>query len=267
MKDEVNKLKGINYFPLDVHSNDNVKLIEAEFGIVAFAVLIKLYQRIYAGHGYYYDWNDEIALLFANNNNIKCSLVKNIVTRCTDRGIFDKSLYEKYGILTSFGIQERFFKIIKRRKSISVNTRYLLINIGENADTNGKNANISDKHSSKTIQNEVNINQSKEKESKEKKSIKYKHGKYKNVLLTKEEYQKLKDIFPDWEKRIDDLDCYIGSTGRNYKSHYMTILSWSRWNKNIPVNNGKTKIQADEDYFKYNKEYLDEDTIEKIMNM
>lgn len=47
------------------------------------------------------------------------------------------------------------------------------------------------------------------------------------VYLTKDEYSKLKVQFPDIDKRIQRLNDYIGSTGRKYKSHYHTILSWA----------------------------------------
>lgn len=57
---------------------------------------------------------------------------------------------------------------------------------------------------------------------------KHKLGEFNNVLLTDEELNKLKDQFPDWQQKIDNLSLYIGSTGKRYKSHYMTILSWAR---------------------------------------
>lgn len=58
------------------------------------------------------------------------------------------------------------------------------------------------------------------------KSIKNKYGEFQNVLLTDEEFQKvseqgLLDI-------LEELSGYIASSGKNYKSHYATILNWSR---------------------------------------
>lgn len=67
-----------------------------------------------------------------------------------------------------------------------------------------------------------------EEKPKKKKPTKHKHGEYKNVLLTDEELEKLKDRFPDWEDRIERLSLYIESKGACYKSHYATILSWAR---------------------------------------
>lgn len=56
----------------------------------------------------------------------------------------------------------------------------------------------------------------------------HKYGEYKNVLLTDEELEKLKDEYPDWEERIERLSSYVASTGKSYKSHYATIRNWAR---------------------------------------
>ncbi|MGY3766914.1 phage replisome organizer N-terminal domain-containing protein [Vagococcus vulneris] len=61
-----------------------------------------------------------------------------------------------------------------------------------------------------------------------KKSPKHKYGEFNNVLLTDDELKKLQTEFPDWQQRIDNLSIYIGSKGKKYKSHYLTILSWAR---------------------------------------
>ena len=66
------------------------------------------------------------------------------------------------------------------------------------------------------------------KESKnEKKGKKRIYGSYKNIFLSDEELEKLKQQFSDYEKRIDRLSVYIESTGRVYKNHYATICSWA----------------------------------------
>ena len=59
--------------------------------------------------------------------------------------------------------------------------------------------------------------------------IKHKYGSYNNVLLTDEEYEKLKDEYPtDYSDRIERLSEYIASSGKKYKSHLATIRSWAR---------------------------------------
>ena len=76
---------------------------------------------------------------------------------------------------------------------------------------------------------ERDIEEEKEIDKVKKKVIKKKYGAGENVLLTDDEYEKLQQEFPsDYDQRIDNLSYYLGSTGKRYKSHYMTILSWAR---------------------------------------
>ena len=61
-----------------------------------------------------------------------------------------------------------------------------------------------------------------------KKQTKHKYGEYNNVLLTDEELMKLKEKIPNWQDFIERLSGYIASTGKRYKSHYVTMLNWYR---------------------------------------
>lgn len=82
---------------------------------------------------------------------------------------------------------------------------------------------------------------SKSKVSKEKVS-KNKYKEY--VLLTNEEYLKLSGKIgaEQLESLIDDLNNYIGSTGRKYKSHYHTLLNWAKSNYKKTAIKKKTKL-------------------------
>lgn len=165
-------MSGVPYFPLDVTLNSKMKLIEAEFGLTGFGVVVKLFQMIYGGRGYYVEWTYEVALLFAKDNGLGGSVVSEIVRASIARGIFDERLYDEYGILTSRGIQERYFKAVSRRRSVELKSSYLLVDctlflknvdiIEENVDTNAKNVDISEQSKEE---------ESKEEERKEKKSI------------------------------------------------------------------------------------------------
>jgi phage replication O-like protein O len=78
----------------------------------------------------------------------------------------------------------------------------------------------------------------KKKETIQKKLYKRKYGEFRNVLLTAEEYQKLRDKFGDsLGQRIEDLSHGIASKDYKYKSHYAAILSWDRKDKG----NGKVR--------------------------
>ncbi len=159
---------GIEYFPLDVHMNDSMKLIEAEFGLKGFAIVVKLWQKIYSGQGYYCEWTNEVELLFKHDIGIVPgdNSVSEIVNACIKRGIFDKRLYETYGILTSIGIQKRYFKITGRRQDTDVKSEYLLFNPAHNAINVNKNGvNVCNN----SINADIN-SQSKVKESKGNKS-------------------------------------------------------------------------------------------------
>jgi len=67
-------------------------------------------------------------------------------------------------------------------------------------------------------------------DKKQKPSRKKPWGEFSNVLLTEEELSKLEDRFgvQDTRDRIDRLSEYLRSTGKRYRDHYATILSWSR---------------------------------------
>ena len=64
------------------------------------------------------------------------------------------------------------------------------------------------------------------------KTIRYKYGQYKNVLLSDEEFEKLKSEFPyDWVSWVERLSEYVASTGKKYKNHLATIRTWARRDK------------------------------------
>lgn len=83
-------------------------------------------------------------------------------------------------------------------------------------DTNVGNIN-------KTKNINKNINRNK------KEIIKEKFGEFENVFLSADEFQKLKSkLGAETESYIERLSSYIASSGKKYKSHYATILSWTQ---------------------------------------
>ena len=128
----------LDYFPLDTTLNDKFKLIEVEFGLKGFAVIVKLFQKIYGGYGYYCEWTKEVALLFADKVNVKVNAVSEIVEASFRRGIFDKNLYLQYGILTSRGIQERYLEAVGKRVKVELKRQYLLLSVPEIREILGK---------------------------------------------------------------------------------------------------------------------------------
>ena len=85
---------------------------------------------------------------------------------------------------------------------------------------------------------------------KEKISLSF-YGEYKNVSLTDEEYEKLKDKMQDHrEKMIEKLSTYMQSTGRNYKDHYATLIHWYEQDKGKLKEGSKSKVYTFKDYDK-----------------
>lgn len=138
---------GLRTFPFPVDLDDSVKLVEAEFGIEGFAVVIKLYQAIYS-RGYYMKWDIDTELLFIRDYCLSAvgrKLLSEIVSCSVRRGVFESTLFEKYRILTSRRIQETFLTATKRSTEVIFEKNYALdvvYTFIQNANKNGKDVNI-----------------------------------------------------------------------------------------------------------------------------
>jgi len=272
-----NNLKtGVDYFPLDVHMDDKFELIEAEFGLTGFAVIVKLYQKIYGGQGYYCEWNEDVALLFARKIGLGGNVVSEIVSAAIKRGIFDRNIYEKYRVLTSKGIQTRYFEAVSRRLKVEVKGRYLLVNVNQNFKNvyiNQENVYISAENVDILKQSKLNkskVNKSKVNKSKVNKSkvkgkgaacaapARHKYGTYKNVLLSDEELAKLKTEFPsDWSKRIERISEYCASSGKAYKNYLATIRKWAKADESQSTNKFNNLPSEKTDYAELEEKLLD----------
>jgi hypothetical protein len=133
--------EGLEYFPLDCRMDEKFELVESEHGIVGFGILIKLYQSIYA-NGYYLEWDLRQHLIYSNRINVDINTINDVINSAIGWGVFDKRLFDAFKILTSAGIQKRYFEITQRRKIINVYSEYLLIDLPNNVNINLINANI-----------------------------------------------------------------------------------------------------------------------------
>lgn len=160
---------GLDYFPLDVDidQDDKIALIEAQHGVIGFAIVIKLLMKIYK-NSYFYEWTEKEQLLFSKRINVDINSINVVINDCIKWGLFDSKLLENKNILTSKGVQARYLEAVGRRTKVEIKKEYLLldeniVNVYKNlviVDINSNNEEVSD-----------NINpQSKVKESKEKKS-------------------------------------------------------------------------------------------------
>lgn len=269
---------GINYFPLNVHLDDKFELIEAEFGLKGFAIVVKLFQKIYGQQGYYCEWTEDVALLFGKNVGLGGDAVSEIVRAAIKRGIFDSELYDKYQILTSRGIQERYFEAVSRRKEVEVRKEYLLIKVDQiykNVRILNENVNISSKNVNISEQKKVEESKVKEKRVEERKLPRL------PVRIVKLYENNIAPLTPitlqgldDWLNAMseDVVEYAISEAVKNNKRNYKYIEAILRNHFNAgrttltEVQSAKRAYKGNENELSINRDdNLDYDELEKIM--
>lgn len=137
---------GLDYFEIDCYLDEKIRLIQAEFGLKGFAVVVLLFKEIYGGQGYYMSWDKERLLLLVSENGVAggdVNLIEEVAQACIRRGIFSAELFQKYQILTSRGIQKRYFRAVARREKVEVKKEYLLIKVSQNSvNVNNNSINV-----------------------------------------------------------------------------------------------------------------------------
>jgi hypothetical protein len=121
---------GLDYFPLDVDMDQDDKLffIEAKHGLIGFAIIVRMLMLIYKD-GYYKHYSeDKEAFMLAKRLSVGVNVLRNVINDCINEGIFNKNLFEQYGILTSRGIQKRYLEACGRRKEVIIIKEYCLVN-------------------------------------------------------------------------------------------------------------------------------------------
>ncbi len=154
--------EGLDYFPLDCLLDDKWNLLMADCGMTGFAIAVRLLQKIYGEHGYYCEFDERRALLLSGSwfgpGASKAGTIEETVKVALREGIFDRDLFESYGILTSHGIQLRYVEAAKRRTNPTIQKEYLLLSeheIPKNVCINLKNVYISQKNVCRNPQRKV----------------------------------------------------------------------------------------------------------------
>ncbi len=108
------------------------KLLDAH-GWIGFGVYFYLCQRAYGGEGYFYRWGyDDCASTSRKmGGGVSSGTVKEAVGYCLQIGLFDKGLFDRWGVLTSRGIQRRYWEVVKERDVRSVISDYWLLQDSE----------------------------------------------------------------------------------------------------------------------------------------
>ena len=122
---------GLDYFPFDVDFFDDAKLcaIRKEFNNCGELAAIKLLCAVYH-NGYFMEWNEGMRIkLYSELQDVTLEEVDRIVEGLVSWGFFDQKMYRSYHVLTSHGIQKRYFAITKRRQKDPSKYLYLLPNV------------------------------------------------------------------------------------------------------------------------------------------
>lgn len=235
----MNTKTGLDYFPFDIDffQDEKIQFVSARFGVKGEAITIRLLCKIYR-NGYYTKWDNDTALLFAKGVGDGCSdsCVNDVVHELVKRGFFDKSIFDRFGILTSRGIQKRFLEAGKRRKDIVVDENLMLVDVSDYQNVNIVNQFVDNKAENADILKQSKVKESKvNRKEKESKVIIRENelffGEFNNVHLLQYEYDKL---IEKYGKRLVDLKIASLDTNIqdgikkyiNFTNHYLTINRW-----------------------------------------
>ena len=136
--------KRIDYagWSVDIFSNDIKidKLLDAQ-GWTGFGIYFYLCQMAFGSEGYYYEWCYDLCATTARKmgGGVGAGTVKETVDYCLQIGLFDKGLFDRWGVLTSRGIQKSSLAVVKgkSRRTVEIYKEYWLLDVSEKEDYQG----------------------------------------------------------------------------------------------------------------------------------
>ena len=150
---------GLDYFPFDVDffNDEKIEAISGEFGIKGEIVAIKLLAAIYR-NGYFIEWSEMLQMkMLKTLPSISKELLTEIVQRLVRWNFFDEGLFNSDNVLTSRGIQRRYFEAMKRN-SLSDSLPFLLVSVTEtDVSTTKTRVSVTETPQSKGKESKVNI--------------------------------------------------------------------------------------------------------------
>lgn len=110
-----------------------------EFGVKGVYIHLLLLNEIYRSGGYYKKWDSDDCLLMSASSGVAgdCSpsLIAEVVQGLVRRSLFDKGVFDRFGVLTSAEIQRRFLRIVgNSRDSIPIVKEYFLLDTSSRKD-------------------------------------------------------------------------------------------------------------------------------------
>lgn len=216
--------EGLDYFPLNVVLNSKFEIIEARFGIKGFAVIVKLFQYIYGTKGYYCEWDEDVLFVFAKRIGVGANSVSEILDTSLKKGIFNKDMYEKYSILTSEGIQQRYVEA-KRGGYARICKKYLLISIPK-TEENGSETGVN------VTKTEVNVTASTQR--------KEDRIKINQIKQNQKLFEKVWSVYPKQFKRQEALEEFCSlNVSAELADRMVKSIKQQKGQENWKIENGR----------------------------
>ncbi|MGF7406056.1 phage replisome organizer protein [Lactococcus lactis] len=195
--------QGIDYYPKDVKAKYDTKFkyVESKNSVIARLVIYELWDLIYAENGYFLKFDNIQRVLFLGDLPINDEQLTDILDSCFEIGLFEKSLFDKYQILTSESIQKRYMEAVGRRAKVPIISSYFLLPKNSYRNINLVNDYINSINDDNNSIND-NINpQSKVKESKVKESKVKENREKENKTNNQEIFSRFFELFSNFNKK------------------------------------------------------------------
>lgn len=124
--------QGLDYFPTDCSFYQDIKirkLIKYNGGVQAVVVYHILLCMIY-DKGYYIAWDSDIPFYLDEQTHLGEDYILKVINSAVELGLFDATMYKDQKVLTSSGIQKRYFAAwLNAKRKLSDNLPYLLVSL------------------------------------------------------------------------------------------------------------------------------------------
>ena len=115
---------------VDVFDNDTkIDKLLCSQGWIGFAIYFWICMKAYGTEGYFYRWcyDDCASTARKMGSGISAYTVRETVDYCLQISLFDKRRFVEWGILTSRGIQRRYWCVLKKRRVRKVYREFWLL--------------------------------------------------------------------------------------------------------------------------------------------
>lgn len=113
-----NNKTGFGYYSIDTDRYQDLKIkkLKHKYGVEGIAVYDYILCEIYRDKGCYVNWNEFIQFDIADYFQIKEESIEEILNWTITIGLFDKMVFDKFRIITSRSIQDRYLDMCVRSK-------------------------------------------------------------------------------------------------------------------------------------------------------